>query len=326
MQRYILFVFFLLIALAGHARQAPDTTGAGSKDSLSLKDSSRVIDLATVNAQTLTSYLGGGGDTTAKLSRDLLSAPPQQLIWELMKRNTYFNFSLPKPVSGDNGTLRQWQGKDLLFYSLVLLFLLFAFLRQAFPKYFYDLFRLFFRTTIKQRQTKEQLMQTPLPSLLLNGFFVLSAAFYTSFLAQYYQLAPGVNFWMLFLYASAALAVIYTIKFTGLKIAGWVFNMKETADAYIFIVFIINKMMGILLLPFLLVLAFSVTKIHDGGLFLSLFVVGGLLLYRFILSFAVIRSQARVNPFHFFLYLCAFEIAPLLLLYKGILLFFGITA
>jgi hypothetical protein len=52
----------------------------------------------------------------------------------------------------------------------------------------------------------------------------------------------------------------------------------------------------------------------------------GLLAYRIILTFAAVRNQVKVNPFHFFLYLCAFEIAPLLLVYKGLLLFFRITA
>jgi len=53
--------------------------------------------------------------------------------------------------------------------------------------------------------------------------------------------------------------------------------------------------------------------------------LGGLLIYRLILSFGAVRNQVRVNFFHFFLYLCAFEIAPLLLVYKGLLLYFGIT-
>jgi hypothetical protein len=85
-------------------------------------------------------------------------------------------------------------------------------------------------------------------------------------------------------------------------------------------------MIGILLLPFLVLLAFSVNGVYSSGLTLSLCLTGGLLVYRFVLSFAAVRNQVRVNPFHFFLYLCAFEIAPLLLIYKGLLLFFGVTA
>jgi hypothetical protein len=41
--------------------------------------------------------------------------------------------------------------------------------------------------------------------------------------------------------------------------------------------------------------------------------------YRFIVSFGPVRKEIKVNGFHFFLYLCAFEIAPLLLIYKLLL-------
>ncbi len=220
---------------------------------------------------------------------------------------------------------RSFQSKDWLFYLLLLLLILFALLRRSFSKYFDDLFRLFFRTTLKQRQIKEQLMQTPLPSILLNIFFVISAGLYASFVLEYFHLNPTPNFWILFLYCCAGLASIYLVKFLGLKVMGWLFGMKEAADAYIFVVFIINKMIGILLLPFLILLAFSVGNIYLAGLALSWCLVGGLIIYRFILTYTAVRNQVKVNLFHFFLYLCAFEIAPLLLIYRALLLFFRIS-
>jgi hypothetical protein len=54
---------------------------------------------------------------------------------------------------------------------------------------------------------------------------------------------------------------------------------------------------------------------------ISYILVGGMLLYRFIISYRPVRSEIKVNRFHFFLYLCAFEIAPLLLIYKVLLTF-----
>jgi hypothetical protein len=80
-----------------------------------------------------------------------------------------------------------------------------------------------------------------------------------------------------------------------------------------------------MLLPFLILLAFSEGNLYVVSFTLSWGLVACLLLYRFILTYAAIRNQVKVNPFHFFLYLIAFEIAPLLLVYKGLLLFFGIT-
>lgn len=244
----------------------------------------------------------------------------QQLNQQILQQYPYFNFKT-KPVSALPG-IKKFNGKETLFYLLISLLLFFALLRQSFPKYFNDLFRLFFRTTIKQRQIREQLMQTPLPSLMLNGFFVISAGLYINFLLQHFQLKPVENFWLLFLYCTLGLSVIYFIKFIGLKLSGWLFNIREAADSYIFIVFVVNKIIGIFLLPFLVLLAFMQGPGYSVALVLSWCGAGLLILYRLVLTYGAVRNQIKVNPFHFFLYLCAFEIAPLLLIYKVLLVFF----
>ncbi len=223
-------------------------------------------------------------------------------------------------------SVRVSRGNDLLFYVLIALLLFCAFLRNSFPKYFTDLFRLFFRTTLKQRQLRDQLMQTPLPSLLLNGFFVISTGLYIAFLLQHFELEPLDNFWLMFVYSCLGLSAIYMVKFIGLKLSGWLFKMQEASDSYIFIVFVVNKMIGLFILPFLILLAFTTGNIYTAALTISWCLIGGLLVYRLILAYVLIRNQVKVNPFHFFLYFCAFELAPLLLIYKALMLFFRITA
>ena len=253
-------------------------------------------------------------------SWNLDSSQPFNL--EILKHNPYF-----RKTGSNTPTFYQIErvpaeGKELIFYVIIGLLLLFAFLRHAFGKYFNNLFRLFFRTTMKYRQIREQLMQTPLPSLLLNGFFVICGGMYISFLLVHFGLIDSDDFWLYFLYSGLGLITIYFVKFMGLKVIGWIFNMREAANSYIFIVFVVNKIIGVFLLPFIVMLAFMSGTGYSVALVLSWFGLAGLLLYRFILSYAAVRNQVRFNPFHFFLYLLAFEIAPLLLIYKLLLVFF----
>lgn len=238
----------------------------------------------------------------------------------LFEPNKFFDFSsTPLAIRSDK---KEFHGKELLFYAVVSLLLLFAFIRMSFPKYFLDLFRVAFRTTIKQRQISEQLVQAPLPSLLLNFFFLCTVGLYITFVLQHYHLAANYNFWLLYFYCFVGLGVIYLIKFLSLKFFGWLFNIRSSADNYIFIVFMINKIIGIYVLPFLVLLAFTDNNIYQAAFILSYVGVFALLAYRFILSYGLVRKQVRLNPFHFFLYLCAFEIVPLLLIYKALLLWF----
>ncbi len=220
------------------------------------------------------------------------------------------------------GEKKSFTGKELLFYYLVFLFLLFGLLRRAFEKYFTDLFRVFFRTTLKQKQVREQLLQSPLPSVFMNGFFVLSAGLYINFLLQHFQIPVTENFWLQYLWCAGGLSTIYLVKFIGLKITGWLFNLKEATDSYIFIVFIINKMLGIMLLPFLLLLAFAREPLYSGVLVLSWVAIALLLIYRFILSYQAVRKEVKLNSFHFILYVFAFELIPLLLIYKLLMVIF----
>jgi hypothetical protein len=319
-----LILFFLLFAETTSAQTPADTKGIPVKDSLAKPDAAIQKD-SLPKSQMITSVSKRPAtDTSWTMSPDISFSSPQ-FSWEVLKHHSWFAFK-EKPASVPKSDLRKVNGKELLFYLIVFLLIVFAVLKLAFPKYFGDLFRLFFRTTLKQRQIRDQLTQTPLPSLLLNGFFVISGGLYITFLLQHFDLNPVDSFWLIFLYCCLGLSAAYFVKFIGLKVCGWLFNMKEAADSYIFIVFIVNKMLGILLLPLLIVLAFSLGDVYAVGLTVSWCLVIGLLIYRFILTYAAVRNQVKVNPFHFFLYLCAFEIAPLLLVYKGLLLFFRITA
>jgi hypothetical protein len=217
---------------------------------------------------------------------------------------------------------RIFHGKEIYFYIIIALLLLFAILRNAFSKYFNDLFRVFFRTTLKQRQIREQLMQSPLPSLLMNAFFVLSGGLYMALVLDHYGKNPAASVWELALYCSAGIAAAYFVKFIGLRILGSIFGIGQAVTSYIFIVFIINKMVGILVLPFIVLLAFTTGSLQQGALTLSFILLIGMLIYRFILTFAAIRNQIKVNPFHFLIYVGAFEVAPLILVYRALLLYF----
>ena len=240
--------------------------------------------------------------------------------WQILRHHPYFDFSAVAVSAPSN--VRKVQGKEVMFYTMMGLLLVFALLKQGFGKYFNDLFRVFFRTTMKTRQIREQLMQTQFPSLIFNMFFVASAGLYIDFMLHYFKITPINNFWLLYVYCCLGLAVIYFGKFIGLKVIGWLLNMQKAADGYIFIVFIINKVIGIFLIPFLMLIAFANEPVYSISLVLSWVVIGALLLYRFILGFATIRNEVRFNLFHFFLYLVAFEIVPLLLIYKLLLYIF----
>ncbi len=312
---FCLLLLFLSTSVWGSAQTTIDSVPASAADSLLIRNSLRQDSAAATYP--FSDSVSKRPDTIGRMWQVLDSIPLQK---QILQRHPYFDFNTKALLL--KSEKKEFHGKELLFYVIIALIIIFGLLKLAFAKYFTDLFRVFFRTTLKQRQIKEQLMQTPLPSLVFNVFFVASAGLYINFLLHYFNFTPVNNFWLMYLYCCIGLSVIYLVKFVGLTICGWLFNMQKAADSYIFIVFIINKVIGVSLLPFIVLLGFTDGVVYSVALVLSWCCVGGLILYRFILGFAAIRNEVRFNLFHFFLYLCAFEVAPLLLIYKLLLFFF----
>jgi hypothetical protein len=237
----------------------------------------------------------------------------------VLKENPGFNFFGKAVIR--TITERRIAGKEGLFYLFGGLFLLLALVKTAFGKYFQNLFAVFFRASMKQKQIREQLLQTPLASLLLNLLFVAVGGLYAAFIIHNRGGSHGINFWLLYGYCAAGLALVYLGKFFVLKVLGWTLRMTASTDTYIFIVFLCNKILGIFLLPVLLAAAFGDAGTVTVAMTVSYVLVIGIFLYRYISAYGYINREVRTSRFHFFLYLCAFEVAPLLLIYKVLLKF-----
>jgi len=210
---------------------------------------------------------------------------------------------------------KEKQSKDALFYTVLFLVFMLGFIKNVFPKYFQNLFRLFFQTSLRQKQTKDQLEQDGQASLLINLFFLLSAGLFITLMIQHYRWLD-MPYWILYAYSTAVLAIIYFGKYLFVSFAGWVFNNSQSASSYLFLVAVVNRIMGVVLLPLIVVMAFAEAPIAVIALTVSFGVVTLLFFYRYIVSFGLLRSELQVNPFHFFLYLCAVEILPMALIYK----------
>ncbi len=317
-------IFLLIFCFTGFSCLAQ-----AGRDSVSARDGSSRAQPAVTNDGNVrqVGFAGSKPDSLLKKPGDSLRMRSESVSLRgfneeyirLLSQHPYYNF-LGKPRS-EVKIKRSDMGKDGLFYLLVAVLLCFALVRLLFGKYIANLFLVFFRVSLKQKQIREQLQQSTLPSLLLNIFFILSGGIYVSFLLNYYRLIEEDNLWYLILYSVLALGVVYLGKFMILKIMGWVFNIHEATDTYIFVVFLVNKLLGIFLLPFSILLAFSNTAMQSLLITLSFAMISILFAYRYIISYDPVRKEIKVSQFHFILYLCAFEITPLLLIYKALLTF-----
>jgi hypothetical protein len=214
--------------------------------------------------------------------------------------------------------------KDILFYAVIALIFLYSFLIQIAPQYIAKLFSQFSQSSLRMMQNREQLLQNSLASFIMNIGFVVSFSLMTTLVIFNAHLLP-INFWEGFFYMCLFFLGLYIGKYICLTIAGYIFNTNELVQTYIFVVFMINKVLGILLIPFIGILAFAKPFLHPFAIWGASLLMVLLLLYRYLFSLTSVRNKLHVSSFHFFLYLCAFEVIPLLILYKLIVQYFGGT-
>lgn len=303
--KYI-FSLFILLFLSGICKaqqlQSPVDTVRILSDSSGRVDSVVVPPVIPLNSDSL----------QAIRSWHAISA-----IQRFLRDHAHYKFFNP-PVSIPMFP-RETKTNNLLFYVIVGLIGFYGFIRILFPRYVQNMFAVFLRGNFRAQQIREQMVQTPQASLLLNLLFLLSAALYLTFLSEYYKFSFSANFWMMYLYCIGFLTLVYMGKFIFLKFFGWIFTISKATDAYIFIVFLTNKMIGIFLLPVIVLLAFPYSGLFEAILILSLILIILLFLYRFFISYRAVSKEIKVKRLQFFAYLCAFEIAPLLLIYKVLL-------
>lgn len=237
-------------------------------------------------------------------------------------------FNLKNKLLNSNATpvsfavqFKKVKSKDELFYLIAVVVLLLGFLKYFYKRYFANLFRVFFNSSLRQSQLTDQLLQAKLPSLLFNLFFVLSAGLYLYILLYWSHLISDDNNWLLIFSSIALVGLIYFIKFCTLKFTGWISGLSEVTNTYIFVTFLINKIIGIFLVPFIIILTFSDTAIIKIATLISLISIGIFVLLRFFRSFGLLQNQLKISKIHFILYITGIEILPLMLIYKGLMLF-----
>lgn len=205
------------------------------------------------------------------------------------------------------------------FFLIIGLIAFLGVFRAANPAYFRNLFRAFRNPTLSTRQLKEQLRQDSAASLTMDIIFCISIGIYVYFVMNHLydrNILPDYPVGIIMLGFILLFIVVYIFRFLFLKFTGWVFNITEITDNYTFNVFLINKILGIAIIPFTIILAFGEGAWVQVSLFLSFVVIAILFLNRYLRSGVVFGYFIKFSKFHFFMYLCASELLPLAVLMK----------
>jgi hypothetical protein len=148
-------------------------------------------------------------------------------------------------------------------------------------------------------------------SYLLAGLFLYQISVLYDW--QIYWLQKGLVRFVLF---SLIIAISYSVKMILLRVLSVVFNQEKAAGTYIFNLFLMIMMSGLILFPANIFLAYSSMAVKHFAAIATISLIGLMFLFRLSRAIRIWFSIPQFSFFYLFLYLCAFEVAPLLVVWK----------
>lgn len=184
--------------------------------------------------------------------------------------------------------------------------------------YLNHLITAFKNPNLTQRQLKEMIQQNSLVNSIFNLLALLSFAFYAFVFLKQTQVKL-INNWsdsQLLIGLILAFVIGYSLRVLFQKLIGYIFEISEEMNIYVFQLLLTAKILGILLIPFTVLLYFGEGDYLNTILYLSIFLILVSLLLKYLRSGFLFKAFIGFSKFHFILYLCASEILPFLILLK----------
>ena len=149
--------------------------------------------------------------------------------------------------------------------------------------------------------------------IMLYMIFFINLTCFIYLMAKYYKGFDGFNNWLVIY---GAVTVTYLLRHISMTFIGNIFNISKDSSLYSFTIMSFNIFLGLVLIPVNLVVAFSPVEISSATLQVGIGLIIILLLIRLARGLLVGARFISENLFQFFIYLCTFEIAPILILLK----------
>lgn len=227
----------------------------------------------------------------------------------------------PKPiqiiptVTEDAISLRE-KGQSFLFSIVVSVLILLTILVVLSRNLLSKIYQAFFSDIILKTLYRERGSLTASVYIGLYIMFLLNFSVFT-FLALY-------NFNKIFnhseiftlLYSIVAIVVLFVGKHLIINLLSFVFPIAKEINLYGFIIMIFSIIVGLILAPINVFLAYADAETAKWIITGTSIAIAGIYIFRSLRSLVLAQTYIVPNFFHFMVYLCTVEIAPVLILLK----------
>ena len=201
---------------------------------------------------------------------------------------------------------------------IVLLMLGFGMLKKAFPKHIDSIVESFYSNRMLNQISREGNLFSSWPFLFFFILFGFTIAMFLYLVGKSTLLHFDFDGFDWFLVLTAIVIGLFSLKILILRILAFLFDLRKMVQEYTSILYLSYFNTALIFLP--LVVVFSLTPFRFTGIitYLALILVAFIFIFQFIRAGALILSNYQFPKVYLFIYLCALEICPLLILLKAL--------
>jgi len=182
------------------------------------------------------------------------------------------------------------------------------------------------KSVLQSFYNRHALSQTDKEGGLINSWaflglfllFSLSLGLFLYQLSQYYNISYGLSGYQVFLGFSLAISLLLALKFIVLKFLGYVFDIGSVVSEYLTVLNLTYFNLAFVLLGVAVCFSLLSGRLIPALLTFTSILAAVIFVWQYLRNCLSIISDFRFHKFYLFIYLCALEICPVLILIKAL--------
>lgn len=203
-----------------------------------------------------------------------------------------------------------------LFFICVFLFAFLVFVKINYAKEFSELFLVVSNMGLNQQLYRELAGSISVPVLMMNLFSLSIITLYFFQLEKLYLINVSLSNWEMIGAIATLVCSVFIFRFLLIRFLRIIFPFRKEVSFYYFTESQIFRLIGLVLFPVVLLLAFGTPKIAELTQYLSFCLLAVFFIFRLSRGFVIGKEFFSNSKFHFLLYICTLEIAPFVILIK----------
>ncbi len=179
-----------------------------------------------------------------------------------------------------------------------------------------DYFKVFTNMNIAWQRYRDVSSFVNLADVLFYLLFVLNAGVLVYQVTQLYGVKINSSPLLDLLLYIGGVSLIYTLRHLKIGVLSFIYPFGNETSFYSYIISTTNRVIGILLMPFLFLIAYAPPGSRRFMVFTTIGLYASIYIYRSIRGLLIASNYIAHHKFHFFMYLCTVEIAPVVILVK----------